>query len=366
MTWLQNIRISTKVFGGFGVVLALLLLISSVAFVNMYMTENNLTRYRSLALQTNGSGRVQANLLEARLQAKNYIISASQENIDKVKERAGKTLELIEYLRTRVTDPEKQKIVNDSEQSMHDYLKAFDEVTKKQDHRNNLVNDILNKDGPQMERKLTSIMESAFQDADAEAAYRAGLTLRNLLLARLYAVKFLVENDEASYQRATKELASTAENRDMLYANLQNPQRRRLAEEFRTLLEGYSKAFQDVHKTILARNEIITGTMDVIGPKVADEIEQLKLSVKTEQDTLGPAMVASLRTAEYSTVGVSLVSVIIGALAAWLIGAGISGPINRITGAMPKLAAGDTSVEIEGSDRRDEIGDNGQGHDGFP
>lgn len=357
MSWLQNIKISKKVFGGFGVVLALLLLISTVAFVNMYMTEDNLTRYRSLALQTNGSGRVQANLLEARLQAKNYIISASQENIDKVKERANKTLELIESLRTRVANPEKKKIVNDSEKAMRDYLKAFDEVTKKQDHRNELVHEILNKDGPQMERKLTSIMESAFRDADAEAAYRAGLTLRSLLLARLYAVKFLVENDDASYQRVTEELANTAKSRDTLHANLQDPERRKLAEEFLTLLEGYSKAFQDVHKTILSRNEIIKGTMDVIGPKVAGEIEQLKLSVKSEQDTLGPAMVTSLRNAEYSTVGVSMISVIVGAVAAWFIGTGISGPINRVTEAMRKLADGDTGAEIEGADRRDEIGD---------
>ncbi|MDH3582225.1 MAG: methyl-accepting chemotaxis protein [Hyphomicrobiales bacterium] len=240
---------------------------------------------------------------------------------------------------------------------MQKYLAAFDEVTKKQAIRNDLVNNILNKNGPQMERKFTAIMESAFQDSDAEAAYRTGLALRNLLLARLYVIKFLQENDDASFQRVKKELASAAENRDTLYSQLENPDRRKLAEDIVPLFKAYSKAFAEVHETILARNDIIKNTMDVIGPKVAGEVEQLKLAVKKEQDTLGPATVQAIQTAELTTVGVSLVSVAFGALAAWLIGTGISGPVNRITEAMRRLADGDTTSEIDGADRGDEIGD---------
>ncbi|MDH3582224.1 MAG: hypothetical protein OEM91_16570, partial [Hyphomicrobiales bacterium] len=83
-------------------------------YFSLSSTGDNFSRYRGLALQINGSGRVQANLLEARLQAKNFIISASQENIDKVKARANKTLEMIEALRGRLQDPEKLKIVEAS------------------------------------------------------------------------------------------------------------------------------------------------------------------------------------------------------------------------------------------------------------
>ncbi|MGI9384920.1 MAG: methyl-accepting chemotaxis protein [Methyloligellaceae bacterium] len=357
MSKLQNIKISMKIFGGFGIILTLLLIISGVGFFGLFQSSDNFSRYRSLALQTNASGRVQANLLEARLQAKNFIISASEENIEKVKSRANKTLEMIAELNKRVHSPEKKEVVEHSDTALKEYLAAFTKVTEKQAVRNDLVNNVLNKNGPQMERKLTSIMESAFKDSDAEAAYRAGLTLRNLLLARLYAIKFLVENDEASFVRVRKELAGVRENKDTLYANLQNPTRRKLAEEVGPLLEGYAKAFENVRATILARNGIIKGTLDVIGPKVANEVEQLKLSVKKEQDILGPQTVAAIQTAEITTVVVSLISIVFGALAAWVIGTGISGPTNRITEAMRKLADGDTSAEIDGAERGDEIGD---------
>jgi methyl-accepting chemotaxis protein len=44
-------------------------------------------------------------------------------------------------------------------------------------------------------------MESAFAEGDTEAAYRAGMTMRNLLLARLYAGRFLIQNDSCPYQK---------------------------------------------------------------------------------------------------------------------------------------------------------------------
>jgi methyl-accepting chemotaxis protein len=51
------------------------------------------------------------------------------------------------------------------------------------------------------------------------------------------------------------------------------------------------------------------------------------------------------------------VAVAIGLVLAWLIGNGIAGPIGKMTAVMGRLADGDTSVEIEGAERSDEIGE---------
>ena len=54
------------------------------------------------------------------------------------------------------------------------------------------------------------------------------------------------------------------------------------------------------------------------------------------------------------TVGVGLIA---GIGLAWIVGNGIAGPIARMTASMRTLAGGDTSVEIPGTDRSDEIGE---------
>jgi methyl-accepting chemotaxis protein/CHASE3 domain sensor protein len=356
MNFLNNIKVSGKVFTGFGIVLALLLAIAAVGFTSLNGAGDNFVNYRGLARQTNQAGRIQANMLMTRLFVKNFVISASDANIDGVHKRAEATLGLIPETRELTTDPKFLEVVDDVEKQLKEYISQFEEATKKQAHRNELVNGVLNVTGPQMERKLTEIMKSAFADDDADAAYRAGMTLRNLLLGRLYATKFLVENDEASFDRVLKEMAAMAEARTELAANLQNPVRKKLAAEVEGLHGQYVPAFEGVHKTIAERNAIIKGELDRIGPLVADEIEKLKLAIKGLQDELGPKAAAEIDQAVTLTSVVSIVAVIIGVLAAWLIGTGISKPIVNMTGAMGRLAEGDTTSEIPAQGRGDEVG----------
>jgi len=357
MSWLKNIKISSKIFGGFGVLMALILVVSGAAYYSVVKGGGNLNRYRSLAQQTDASGRVQANMLEARLQARNFIITASQKNAQNVRKRAKKTLEVIDELRGKVHSPEKLAIADQAAADMKKYLSAFGEVTKKQSRINALVGDVLDRNGPRIERNLTSIMESAFKDNHTEDAYRAGLTLGSLLSTRIKVQNYLTDNKKFSYGKASSQLVSLKKGIEALYAQLDNLERRELAVRLGPLLSKYAKAFEEVHQAIVARNDIIKNTLDVIGPKVASDVDQLKLSVKQEQDALGSETVTAIKTVEATAILVSLIAVVFGILAAWVIGASISRPIRRMTDAMRKLAAGDTASEIEGAERGDEIGD---------
>jgi len=211
--------------------------------------------------------------------------------------------------------------------------------------------------GPRMEKNLTQIMETAYRDNDADAAYYTGKVLRNLLLMRLYATKFLVTNDEPSNQRVQKELGDMSANIKDLLSQIQNPTRRQLAGEVQTDRDAYKGAFDAVYGIINQRNGIVTGELDVLGPKIAKAVEDFKLSVKNRQDTLGPATEAKIGNAVWTMVVVSLVSVLFGLAAAYLIGNGISKPITLMTDAMKKLADGDRTVDIPAQENRDEVGE---------
>ncbi|MBO6509515.1 MAG: CHASE3 domain-containing protein [Roseibium sp.] len=56
-------------------------------------------------------------------------------------------------------------------------------------------------------------------------------------------------------------------------------------------------------------------------------------------------------------IAVTAFALLISGLLAWLIGAGIANPLNAMTASMKSLAAGDTSTEVPGAGRKDEIGD---------
>ena len=348
-------KISTRIFAGFASVIALLAIVAGMGVLELNSVGDGFSRYRALALQTNNAGRVQANMLLARMNVKNFIIDASDKNIEGVQERAGSTLQLNDELLALVDDTQKKEQLQTVSDQLSTYVTAFNNVTKLQKQRDDVVVNSLDTIGPLMERKITAIMRSAKEDNDADAAYRAGLTLRELLLARLYAAKYLITNEEAAYQRVNKEVASMTKSQHELLAVLQNPTRRKLASEVIQLSKEYANSFVAVHTVINERNTLIRGTLDKIGPEIAGLIETMKLEIKGEQDILGPQMVDQIKKDTQIQLIFSVVAGLVGIILAFFIGRSISVPIVNMTDSMQALAGGNLETEISGQDRKDEI-----------
>ena len=355
MRLLNRLNISTKVFLGFGIMMLLMLVIAAVSLVSLFKADSNFKSYRSLARQTNAEGRVQANMLMTRLYAKDFIISANAENIKMIEERAQRTIEMIAEARELTRERGYQLLIDSLDQELNDYVDGFKQVTLKQSRRDEIVHGTLNVVGPGIEKDLTAIMQSAFEDGDAEAAYWAGTTLRSLMLARLYANRFLIQNDDASFRRVGVEFLEMEENIDQLFARLEDPERVERAMKVRDAQRVYARAFEDVHDVITSRNDIIRNRLDRIGPKVADQVEKLKLAIKAEQDDLGPRAEAETSRAAILTLVIAVASIGFGSLAAGLIGLGVSRPIRSMARGMRELADGDLDADISVADRQDEI-----------
>jgi two-component system, sensor histidine kinase and response regulator len=353
--YLQNLSVSSKLFLGFGIMTILLLVNSGVGYFGLTTADGNYSLYRSIALQTNSSGRVQANMLMTRIFAKNFILEPNAENIEGVKERANATLKLISESRQLSDTRLYQFVIDDLEKQLNEYVLQFEIVTKKQTIRNELVKNSLNIIGPEIEHDLTSIMESAHKDGDVDAAYLAGLTLRSLLLARLYVQRFLIQNDEPSHSRALLEFRDMTTNRVQLEANLENEERRLLVNKVIEGQRNYEDTFAQVHKVINERNNIIDNRLDLIGPQVADVIERLKLTIKDTQDELGPRAQAEIANNIQITILFSIFTLLFGGLAAYLISLGISSRVRQLTRSAANMAEGDLKEEINISGE-DEIG----------
>jgi signal transduction histidine kinase/DNA-binding response OmpR family regulator len=353
---MKNLKISTKIYLGFGCVLLLALIVAGVGLLGLNSAEGTFAEYRQLARQTNADGRVQANMLTTRIFAKNFVIDANRENIVGVQNRARKTLELIrENKELGGADTGRRILLSDLEESLKRYVEKFEEVTGLQEERDELVSNKLNKLGPMIEKKLTAIMTSALQDGDAKAAYEAGITLRSLLLGRLYANRFLIENDDASRARAIREFRDLEFNYTRLASELDNPERKELADAVRVSQGEYLQAFDKVHQVIVKRNEIIQYELDRIGPDVANRIERLKLAIKKSQDILGPKAQADLNRSILISIFASAVVIGLGIMAAALIGTNITRPIASLTASARAMGRGDLNQDIA-VDRDDEIG----------
>lgn len=357
MSVLKRLRITTKAFGGFGVVLALLAVTGAVAVGGLLQGSSAFVEYRHLARQSNASANVAAEMMDLRIAVKNFVIAPTPETIDVVRKRHTALLDDVAAKRGLFTEPEKLAIVEDIATRVDAYEAAFDEVVSYQARRDELVVGTLDVVGPEMRGHLTSIIQGAYADGDLAAAYEAGRAQEEFLLARLYATKFLVSNKREDYEFAIGEFKKVEEQAERLLPLLKDSERRKAVQEFQDGQKLYSETLTKVYETIMARNDAIVGKLDVIGPAVMSMAYGLRDQNQSAQDVLGPQATALMKTVVYVVVGVAATAVVVGSLLAWLIGTGIARPIGAMTAAMKRLADGDNSVGIPAQDHEDEVGE---------
>jgi methyl-accepting chemotaxis protein len=357
MNALKNIKITVKTFGGFAVVMTLLLLIGGGAVFALNGGSDTFARYRQLARQSSAMADVEAEVIQTRLNVKDFLIRQDKASADAVLASVSAADESVGRALSFVMSEEKRDLLDGAIEDLQLYGERFREVVAQQSERDELVHGTLNTLGPSIREKLSEVMESAYADDDAEAAYLAGEAQQRLMLARYYVQRFLIENSREDYARVHEELDKTEEGAATLLAALQSPTRRQLVQEVIEGTKTYEATFESVFSTINRRNAIISGELDVIGPKVMAAAGKLMDLAQDEQDELGPRATAAMQTAVISLAVAVAVALLLGAAAAWLIGTGIARPIGAMTAAMQRLAEGDKTVEIPAVGRKDEVGE---------
>lgn len=346
----EMVSFSKKLYLGFSIILILLTIVGSAAYLALTHASGGFSEYRTLARSTNTLGRIQANMLMIRLTAKDFIITSSEKDKEKYELYWKKTQTYLNEAIEIIKDPERIKIINQVGLSLEEYHIGFKQVVKYNEEKNQLVKNILDVNGPAIEKKLTKILLSAKNDGDVIAAYDASLATRSLLLSRLYALKFLNTNDQSAIDRVHKEFIAMNEELTTLDRDLQNPTRRALLAEVIKGQDSYLKAFTKITKAIINRNKIINNKLNKIGPTVAKMTEDLKLSIKDAQDTLGPELQKSNATAIFFIEVVVILAILFGIMISLFITKStlknLGGDPAIVTDIVKHVAQGDLAVNL--------------------
>ncbi|MEZ9439063.1 HAMP domain-containing methyl-accepting chemotaxis protein [Vibrio atlanticus] len=335
---------------GFGVILALILVISVVASLRFYQSSDGFNTYRSLAITSVSTGRIQANILEARLSALKYIKNPIPSHASELNRRITASNQLIdEILDSHLDDLHKNEFLTIKKQ-LDQYSQGFNKVVQLVNTRNNLVQEALDPSGVNMREAVTNLMTQASAEEDLEVAVSSGQLQQHVLLSRLYASKFLTSNKTEDAQRAEKEFASAALLAETIESQLMSMEQINYLNDFTSAFKIYRNTFSKIVDTINTRNGIISGTLDLAGVNAAKTIEEIKLSTKSEQDSVGPNMVERFSNAQF-VLGVLSILVVAASLS---IAVSIYRSVWKVVGGEPsdiqtivaEVATGDLSKQI--------------------
>ncbi|AWK87357.1 methyl-accepting chemotaxis protein [Azospirillum thermophilum] len=134
------------------------------------------------------------------------------------------------------------------------------------------------------------------------------------------------------------------------------------ADRFQAEFQRIMAQVADVQRAALAQDDalalkLMTGSVDAQIRKLSSDIAAYTETVMTRLDKISAEASGYVDSSYTLTLAVSLAGILVCLAVALLVArSGISRPIRRLSAAMEQLAGGDNSVEIEGHDRRDEVG----------
>ncbi len=357
---LLDLRIRARINSGFGLLLIAMSILAGVAYLQIGRLGDRFHTYGDMASDALLVAELESALTEMQLNAREFMATSSDKDLQEFKGAEQQVRRLLDEAKTEIHKPERAELVKKIDQELKAYSEGFAQIATLLARRHELVEKSLNPTGQRIREALSQIRDGAFKAGDFESASHAGIAQEDLLLARLYAAKFLDANDPKAVDRVLQEIAELNRALDALDSSLEHPDRRALLAQIRVDVPAYTKAVEAVAQAVNERNRIREEVLDHDAELMIANAEKIMASAKRDEDRLELETVGIISEAEIETAAIGTASLALGLLLAWLIGRSIASPVVSLTAAMRQLAAGDNSVVVPALGRRDEVGEMAQ------
>jgi len=354
---IKPFAVSTRIYGGFGIVVLLLVILSffSVTSIRSLSSsvENVLSANESAAIAEKYGTEMTAMVSTLR----EYVVS--MEDADK---------ELLQSQRVAIKETEKML---QSELASRGLLDYAERIRQSNEAFTELLDQIITRfvqTGNESEQVLVwgseklikssqalAQMLKAFPEGDGQqAADQIPITAAE---AQQASILYLVKPSVTSLEAARSKLGALDE--QLVHVR---GVARTLSRDQRKLV-SYVQRDADVIKQSLAQLEGWKAGLHTAVKQVdtaAAEIVKLTQEVRAAADNRRSEVINNLdqdlnATVRNSTI-ITVLGVLLSAIMAWAIGRGIIGPVRAVTGALDRLATDDGDVIIPGQERQDEIG----------
>jgi len=356
---LKNMTIKKKLVLSFSTVSVLVAFLAFYSITSINKSADGFTSYREMAKDSVLAAQVQTNMITMRMHIVNYLRTKSQNSINSFNDYLKKTKDFIEIAKKEIQNPQRAKIVSEIDSNLQTYEADFKKVISFMQKRDDIKTNNLDLNGKKIEQLLTNILYSTNQAKDFKASFETSKALREILLARLYTAKFLDSNSKTDFDRVHKEFDTLSKELTNLKSEIQNETRKTQLNTAISLIEKYKNGVNTIHTTIVDRNKVIDN-LYTVGPKIGQLTEEMKLSIKKEQDTIGPEVAELNASIIFMSTIIAIIILIISIFFSYIIPKDISSLIDRfqdgLIGFFKYLNKESTQANTIDIDNQDEIG----------
>jgi len=354
----MKMTIGRKLGLGFGIVLLLLTAVGVIAWRTGQTGAQGVQSVGEMMVDTDVAGDIVADMLSARMSAKDFLLTNSEDDVRAYRQTRDHLRELLVHSRDNdFQNPERIEIVTDMVKLLDQYDAAFTKVHQSITTRNDTVENVLDKVGPEAVEIIKTLNYANIEEGHTRSLMVAARVINDFMEARLYVMKFLVSNDTQDYDRVIEEVRALDKGvAEYMELEKDDPDALKQLQRVAQLIHEYEAGMKLVYQSQSSRDKVVKAELDPTGAAIADQGDALAESLKTDGEQVAKTVSASVASAQMITLGVTVAAVVLGVLIAWWITRLILGAVRSFMATFELVAAGDLTQQVQVRSR-DEIGD---------
>ena len=349
-------RIGAKVAFGFVCVLAVLAVVSAMAWSAFRTSAEGFTTYAQRVLVVGIARDIDRSFVNLRGFAREYAANGLPASAASVKQEAITLHALLAQGLAEIKSPERHKLVEDVSVVTDEYLKDFDQIVDHTQELNKLQQDDLDPVGRKQGEQLETLIAAATAACNANLTDLANLALRQFLAVRLDVERLLGRRDMEAGKAAIDAFDKLDAALAAVTASTKEAAYRPAIDSLHDGVAAYHDAFRQSIMLESGIGHMVSGPMANMAEQVESDTNSIKTSGIAEEKQEQAATLATMDRTGTLVLDLSIGGLVLSAVLAWLIGRAIAAPVVRLCAAMRTLAAGDLTTVVPGVGRQDEVG----------
>jgi methyl-accepting chemotaxis protein len=351
---LNDINISHKLGGSYGLILFFVIILSAFAIMNMARLESIFEYYKKTATGSLLLADMAQYLGDTRQNTLSYRLNNDETARDKVKENLNNLKDKKAQIESYLTDDSQAQILDQSLQALQTYQDNFYKAAEIQVSVSEQVQQ-LNDLGPVIRQLLSRYINENAALGIFSTAYRAGQVQESLLLSRYYSRQFLIYNKLEDGQRSIAEIQEAQERLSAIIDN-NNPNALSVPDNILPALQEFGQLMTAIVALVDERNSYYDA-LEENGPAILKTYTDLFTQKENAQTELGDQASDTIHNSLIKTIIIVLGIIAFAGFVAVFMSRMISDALKNVTHIMSRLKDGDFTVEITGTERGDEIGE---------
>ena len=353
---IENLKIRTKMFIGFGLLLTILALVGGVGLIGLEQirgADDIVAQHARMS--------VIANDIELRFaNARRFVVTFAHTGDPDTASQGDKALAMTDSVikngLAEIKNPERQARLREIAGITGNYIASFERVKSLVRGANTLQRDVFDPTGAKLQRDFSELAEAKALTGNTAAQIMVRAGLEKFLVARLNAAKALALYEDGQYRQTEESLSVLNQALKAMEPNVQDAGVKPLFDGIVAQTGTFTDAFNRILAANKEANGLILGSMPADAARVAETAETIKNSATADQEQAESDIREAISFSRSVSLVLMLAGLAVGIGLTALIGGMISRPILGMAATMRKLAGGDTGIDVPGVGRTDEIG----------